>query len=191
MSITSNAQFKIVENIPELLAVLAAVDIDTSGLETEIPKAKILSDSAKHSRKKWQLNNPDKLKAYQQKYYASDKGKAMKLRKAEKERTPEKRAVRKAYFDRPEIKDRRKKYFREYYIQNKDQIRSQHREYYTQNKERIFALHREYCIQNKDQILAKERERYARNIEKERARGREKYARKKAERLAMQNNETD
>lgn len=149
MSIISNARFKIAENAAELLALLQGLGVDTSAVENVSPKAKEQAENVKRLRKLWKQQHPEKCKMYLQKYYASDKGQAALKRYAEKERTPEVRAKRQAYRERPENRERQRAYAAEYYERNKERLNARARERYERNKEQINANRRERYAERK------------------------------------------
>lgn len=158
MSVTSNAEHKLSDNLDGLFELMTSIGVDISDLDIDNAKAKRIKENGKKCKKRWQQQHPEKMKEYKQKYYASEKGQALKKRLAEHEKTPEMRAKRKAYRERSEVKEHIREYKKEYAEKNKERIKKRNAEYIAKNKDEINAKHRDYYAKNKDRIKARRKE---------------------------------
>lgn len=124
MSITSNAQTKILNNKNELLGVLGEIGLNVENLKDIDPAFKKVADNDKECKKRWRLAHKDKCCDYWRKYRNTEKGrktirefyKKYYQRPEVKERIREKNKKREAL---PEIKEKRKFYRKTLKIANK------------------------------------------------------------------------
>jgi hypothetical protein len=68
--------------------------------------------------------------------------------------------MKKAYISEEELKEKNKKYLKEYYKENKEQILEEQKEYAEQHKEEIKEYKKEYTEQNREKIKQYRKEYY-------------------------------
>ncbi len=101
-----------------------------------IEVAKTNSPKNVENKKRWYLNNRDKMKEYSHKHYLDNKEHYRELNKTWKEKN----------------KDKIKRWFEQYYQNNRDYLLEYHRQFYKENKDQLAPLYKEYKQKNKKRI---------------------------------------
>ena len=124
MSITSNAQTKILNNKDELLGVLGEIGLNVENLKDIDPAFKKVADNNKECQKRWCQAHKDKMREYWLKYRNSEKGRKTirewqqryyqnpEIKAKKRERNKKREAL-------PEIKEKRRFNIRTLNIANK------------------------------------------------------------------------